>query len=462
MNKQKTLNNKLQKAAFMLINMLTPPNTKTTKYKQLKPLQWVVHNLKSISFVLLLFGIIVNWGKHYINSGSYVSGTLVDYLIPTFYFSYLTTLFFISVNLKEAVTNIFQTSSKIYTALRIRRLLFILAIIFIVLVIFSYLLNPTVASLTKTLQLFLMLNLFVVVTNIQITPRDLKAIMTTLVALLVVTALLGLYQFIFQRSLCGYFCFGETNLLKNTYGITTDFFGSVSRILPYGPFPHPNIFGGFLALGVTFVSWLFLKTHKWGYIVFIIFIASIIFITHSEMAILTALLGVLFLLFLKASSKVFKLVWLGSLVTLVIGLEIYLVTHPLVLNTLSWLRRLHLAQSAVTAIKNFPILGLGPNNFIKYLPSLPYNPGFPPFWQPVHNIYLLIASELGVPTLIVIIFIILIIFITVIQSRRYLFAALIAQLLILGFWDHYLWTTPQGLLLFWLTLGVAVSNIKRR
>jgi O-antigen ligase len=65
----------------------------------------------------------------------------------------------------------------------------------------------------------------------------------------------------------------------------------------------------------------------------------------------------------------------------------------------SFTRREELAQTAIQLIKQTPFLGVGLNNFLFRLP-------FTNFVQPVHNIYLLIASETGI-----IIFITFIIFI---------------------------------------------------
>lgn len=130
------------------------------------------------------------------------------------------------------------------------------------------------------------------------------------------------------------------------------------------------------------------------------------------------------------------------------------------LTNVSFWRRLQLADVSLKMIADKPWFGVGLNNFIPSLPVYGYQSGWPNFLQPVHNIYLLIAAEAGIPTLITFLLSVFCLLLGLLRSRRYLLVLTSTQLLFLGLWDHYLWTTPQGLLMLWLTLGIGLSKLK--
>jgi LPXTG-motif cell wall-anchored protein len=89
-------------------------------------------------------------------------------------------------------------------------------------------------------------------------------------------------------------------------------------------------------------------------------------------------------------------------------------------------------------------------------------------WQPIHNIYLLIGSEIGILGLIV--FLILVAWILINLAKGLIKNTnsknnnllLIAGLMFLsllgfGFFDHFLWTLQPGRLMFWLVLGIILG-----
>lgn len=95
-------------------------------------------------------------------------------------------------------------------------------------------------------------------------------------------------------------------------------------------------------------------------------------------------------------------------------------------------------------------------------------------WEPVHNLYLLIAGEIGITGLAV-----FLIFLAMLVGnvRRYhddnndddqkgglalvIVIVILSSLLILGLFDHFLWTLQQGRLLLWLAIGL-VWGLTRR
>jgi len=118
--------------------------------------------------------------------------------------------------------------------------------------------------------------------------------------------------------------------------------------------------------------------------------------------------------------------------------------------------RLVLAQNALVLIKKRPLLGVGLGNFIPaQAETLPFVRQDVNLLQPVHNIYLLIASETGLAGLLVfivmIIYLIKAVFLKLSSDSFILYA--LCLILFLGLFDHYWLTLPQNFLLFAVVLG---------
>lgn len=110
--------------------------------------------------------------------------------------------------------------------------------------------------------------------------------------------------------------------------------------------------------------------------------------------------------------------------------------------------------------KNF-IFGIGIGQFVSELKS--HNPTNLEEWnlQPVHNLYLLIWSEVGFLGLLLIsVFIIRNIDFKKSLHQKNTFLISGGGFLILGFFDHYFWTLPQGQFIFWLSLALLASSGK--
>ena len=90
-------------------------------------------------------------------------------------------------------------------------------------------------------------------------------------------------------------------------------------------------------------------------------------------------------------------------------------------------------------------------------------------YQPAHNIYFLIASEIGIVGLLF--FLLFITYVisdsirnvsreTFLGARKlnYFLFAIFISFLFIGLFDHYFWTLQQGRLIFWLILGMMLIN----
>lgn len=128
-------------------------------------------------------------------------------------------------------------------------------------------------------------------------------------------------------------------------------------------------------------------------------------------------------------------------------------------------------QIALKMIKKTPLFGVGYHNFVERMPQYSAQPL--EWWQlqPAHNIYILALAEVGVfgfLCLIIAILTLVIFAIYRLRSRWHrlsddaqiafsgILCAVIA-LLIIGMLDHYLWDIQQGMLLFWLLMGMLAA-----
>jgi O-antigen ligase len=133
---------------------------------------------------------------------------------------------------------------------------------------------------------------------------------------------------------------------------------------------------------------------------------------------------------------------------------------------------------ALSMIEEKPISGIGIGNFVNYSQNYQTflraaikvageNVNQPPDWifQPEHNIYLLIASEMGILGLLTFLaFIILNIWRSNPPTSPKLWRVrpltiLFFGFLIIGLADHYFWTLQAGGIMFWLALALAKTKM---
>ena len=114
--------------------------------------------------------------------------------------------------------------------------------------------------------------------------------------------------------------------------------------------------------------------------------------------------------------------------------------------------RLFLLAPAKTIISRFPIWGVGLGNFIPALGNLlPGSFLLPAKLQPVHNIFLLGLSELG---LVGVTFFAVLGQVVRPKSFKPSIWILISLIVITGSFDHYWWTLPQNKLILLLVAAV--------
>ncbi len=296
-------------------------------------------------------------------------------------------------------------------------------------------------------------------------------------------SVLGIFQFVVNKSL-GLKILSEGILGPNLPGVAKIIIAGEKHIRAYGTFPHPNILAGFLIIPIFLVLAVLLKGFKTARkssenvshetltdiisvrlaLVFFPILLIGLLLTFSRSAFLGSGIGLLFFLFSRRKISFNKLrPLLASIIILVVlglGCLIYQSKSLIsVFSTQSLEERTFYQNVARETISSYPAAGVGIGQFVfsEFL-KRPNLPGWQ--YQPVHNIYLLIFSELGIIGLI---FFLLWIFSilgwgsekernTSLLLTFYLFYCIIISYLIILLFDHYFWDIKIGMIIFTLPI----------
>lgn len=404
------------------------------------------------TYIRFLFSLLVallplNLGKHFELPASYIGNLLIDYWVPTIYIQDLILVLLLTLWL----------FTKPWKRIILSKYSF-LPIFFLFSIFLSSLISqvPLISFLWFIrFVLYSMLSLYI--STDLIISVDLKKAVKVLSISFVFVAFLSILQFKLQHSVFNnYLFFGEQPYSFSTNGIHLENYWGFSKVPPYGLFRHPNILAGLFSIVFT-LSFYYLKKSR--FLTLILF-SIIVFISHSFAGYLSLAVSLLFSLVLYLRKKSMNI---GSLsFVLFICLLFLSFGFTFVKNTSlepSIYRRMSLNSTSITTFINNPLYGIGPLMSVSYGIESPKNLSDLVFYQPVHNIYLLVLSEMGIFSFVFfIINILLLIF--YLQSKKVKEPLLIcfSQLLVLFSFDHYFFTIHQPLLLMFILLGFAYSD----
>lgn len=294
-----------------------------------------------------------------------------------------------------------------------------------------------------------------------------------------VQAILAIVQFLNQSSL-GFKHFEAGIYNRYLPGVATFLVNGVRIVRAYGTLPHPNILAVFLLVSIFCLYYLWLtkkreKNKKTFFIIlsvvyFVLVLALMFTFSRSVIFIFLAISLFLFLIKIISNSAKKRALELFILFLVIFSLNVIFLWPEIYARFLevspkeqAVTLRVYYNDIALEIIKKSPILGIGAGNFVWFLYQ---NFQFKETWlyQPVHNLFLLIASEIGISGLIFfILFLIQVIFykIKTLGFKKIIsnsFLLLFLSFLVLGLIDHYFWTIQQSRLLFWFVLGLLYSQ----
>ncbi len=299
-------------------------------------------------------------------------------------------------------------------------------------------------------------------------------------------AIIGFLQF-WKQSSIGLGLLGEPPLGQAIPGVAKVVINGGTLIRAYGTFPHPNVLAGFLLLGLCALYCLWLRRPSeyelfsgWNTLA-------------SDAAIGLGIFTVIFGLLISFSRTGWAIAILVTLAAILRGvvsgrsfrqavrLSILLVAafyllYSAFLPYVSARAQISSSEPAVTLrtaynrigldIIEHNLLGVGIGNQVLYAEQSGEYQKFgltePWQFQPIHNIYILIPSEIGVLGALTFLFFVGRLLIPnskfqILNLESFSAKLMLGALLLFGLTDHFLWTAVSGQLMLWLTIGLAMG-----
>ncbi len=256
----------------------------------------------------------------------------------------------------------------------------------------------------------------------------------------------------------------------------------------YGSLPHPNILGGFLAVCLLINIILYFDLHKKlmgatsatankykiGILVSIsFFIINFIglLLTFSRSAWLGFAVGTIIFLISgfftykrkEAFINAFKLIFI---IIIISSIFLWLFREPATnrfvisnrLENKSVQERIDYNQDALQIIKNNSWFGTGIKNYGLAIHRDINAERTVYEYQPVHNTFLLVWAETGIFGLLFFVSLLVYTLVNLLKQKSYGKMSLICVMIIMMFFDHWWWSMPFGIVLFWLVIGIAFKN----
>lgn len=294
----------------------------------------------------------------------------------------------------------------------------------------------------------------------------------------VLQGVLALGQFFKQASL-GLRWLGESPLASNLSGVAKiDFLGQ-KIIRAYGTFPHPNLLAIFLAVVLlVFVVYIFKKGFQGWQVASLgaLYLGLLASFARLTIALTLAALIVIFIYEFWQRTNRKKVLGLLSLFVifsvLAYGLAGNLVRQRFdfsqTLNSQAVDLRVYYDRIGWEVLRQ-NYFGVGIGNFTPVFKNNMTRLGVKLdnwMFQPIHNIYLLVAVELGFIGAVIFLWFLWEMLRRILKgfrgNLRILFLLIFCAFLVQGFFDHYFWTLQQGQLIFWAVLGIIAGYSDER
>jgi len=283
-------------------------------------------------------------------------------------------------------------------------------------------------------------------------------------------ALLAVVQFFFQHD-TGLKYLGETSLSPDLPGIAKIDTSNEKIMRPYGTFTHPNVLAAYLLFAIIFFYYTHIKkiqAKTWFDIFIFCILTSGLLLTFSRSVILVFFVFTL-LLFIKNRNNVLvkKLAAISAIIFVIF----------FIFFSQEMIQRANLASDsqnldaralykgvASYMISQNPFFGVGVGNFVNEFRKLGiFQKDKDYLYQPVHDTYLLIASEIGILGFLIFLWFIFLLLKDIKKyqmehSLKMIYFGSIFSLMMLFFTDHYFWDLEQGRFLMWFLLAYISSS----
>lgn len=205
----------------------------------------MIKKLRNYIFLLLIFLIPTQLGRHFWPNWSLVNGVRIDYLSPTLYITdiLIVLLFLFSFFRRDK-------SDDLSFGMVVRPSPTLIIIFLLLVVLFS---NFSFISFFKFLKIFeIFIFAWLIKTNLN--KKNFSQFIFVLSLSMLFQSVLGIAQFFNHGSINGiFYFFGERNFSSGTPGIANAVINGTLILRPYGTLPHPNVLAGFLLVGIILV-----------------------------------------------------------------------------------------------------------------------------------------------------------------------------------------------------------------
>jgi O-antigen ligase len=452
--------------------------------------------LSTLTFLIFVFSIPIQKRIEFYNAHTFDYGSFIDYTTPLLYlndFIFIAATLFLLANAFVKKRNPFSGFKSFYG---------LTLLVFLATILPTLFLNQSPTSFIFFGQLALMLAFSLATYTLVVRTKGSLIYLYPLVAAGVYQSIIAITQFTLQSS-TGLTILGESPFSINIQNVAKIVVSGARYIRAYGTFPHPNVLASFLGVSLALTLLFFFlarkalltKPHKAAaWITLILIQAVALLLTFSRSSWLASLvpIGFVFAYCLvqnsryKANDPLTERKFKASLVILCISIAILAICFSQFVLSRATITDSN-GDSAVTersllvhvsreTFREHPIAGSGLHSFLedvkKYSQSHKLDLDYWQF-QPVHNIYALIATESGFAGLAG--FFVPIGYVAWLIVKKagtldpsaklqvYFGAAALCALLIEGLFDHHVWDIHQSQLLFWFLLGLTAgsANVSR-
>jgi O-antigen ligase len=352
-------------------------------------------------------------------------------------------------------------------------------------------------ALFRWIKLLEFIGLYFYIKNAYGKIFSLDGLLKIIIASSVIQAIIGILQSLTQDNL-GLKWLGESSVVVGQSGVAVFEVGDKLDLFlrAYGTMPHPNVLAMWLFLGLWSFYFLYLRNDdiKFRSYLFIAyglmlygFLLTFSRVTLGMWVLSVALFLTLFLINKKYRQEfkhTYKKMLRLLVITVIIGAVFTVAYLPQVkarimvsYNEEAVRHRILFAELASDFTKDTPILGLGIGQFVPNLMAVAqsdlnyenledeakYYP-IAYLYQPAHNIYLLISSELGISGLAI--FLLFVAWSMVLYTQKTNstnpgsigIIIIVGSFLIIGIFDHLFWSLQQGGIMFWGLYGILNSR----
>jgi len=282
-------------------------------------------------------------------------------------------------------------------------------------------------------------------------------------------AFIAVYQYALQSSI-GLTFLGEAVATSSTLGVAKISTGSQTLLRAYGTLPQANVLGGFLFMGIIYAMAL-VKKYRWFILGVLWLLAMGLLFSFSRSAFFALIAGFLIYICVQNNKIVLRYIVLAASLLLffivIFNLENVVVNRFLFEDTASTQERTLYLKISKNMLFDQP-LGVGLGGFTLAMQDYTTEKLTPWLYQPVHNIFILEANELGVVggSLFFALFaysfwqLLLLARKQKNPENRFAVALLLALLLgiaVIGCFDHYFVTIYQGQIMLFVYFGFVSS-----